>query len=191
MSTIPQFDEANHVYRVDGRAYPSVTQIINRVCPREWRADEWAMNRGRMVHLAMSMHLQGTLDMDSLDPRIVGRVTAAIRACRDFGWKAEYIEERMACKMLGVAGTPDAIMYGGACVDWKGGPIDGAVGVQLGFYSMLAHNNGINVKRLFGVHTRDDGTYRHEEYKIPASSADAVHFLGVFNWMKRNNKGET
>lgn len=190
MNTRPQFDEANHVYSVAGRVYPSVTQIINRVCPREWRADEWAMDRGRAVHLAMSMYLQGTLNMDSLCNAIKGRVMAAIQACNDFGWKPDMIEERLAHSTLRFAGTPDAVCYGGIVIDWKGGPIDGAVGVQLGLYSMLLEDNSIKVKRLFGVHTRDDGTYRHEEYKVTAARADAVHFLGVFNWMSRNGKGE-
>jgi hypothetical protein len=184
------FDERSHSYTMDGRKLPSVTQIINRVCPREWRADEWALNRGRQVHAAMSMYLRGVLDMDSLDPRIVGRVNAAILACRDFGWRAELIEERMAHGLLGFAGTPDAVMAGAVVVDWKGTPLDGAVGVQLGLYSILCEENGVKVKRLIGVHTRDDGSYRHEDYKVTAARADAVHFLGVYKWMMRNNKGE-
>ena len=168
---------------------PSVTQIINRVVPREWCADEWALNRGRMVHLAMSMYLRGTLDMDSLDPRIVGRVSAAIKACKDFGWLPALIEQHLAHPVYQYAGTPDAVMEGGVCVDWKGGILDGAVGIQLGGYAVLCDAANVRVSTLIGVHTRDDGTYRHEEYKLLRARGQWMGFLSVYGWCVENGKG--
>ena len=183
MKTGLEFNPLTHSYRYEGRPLPSVTGIISTVIPRQWNADEWCLERGRMVHRALALYLDGNLDFDSLDPRIVDRVQAGIMAIRAFGWKAGIIEQPMVHPVFLYCGMPDFISDTGDLCDWKG-IIEATVEIQLGFYALLAEANKIKIKRLFAIQTADKG-YKAQAFDLRRSKALAVSFLGVYGWMAK------
>ena len=64
------FDEGAHVYKVNDRVVPSVTQIIYAagLVDDTWFTDE-ARNRGRIVHTASHYLDENDLVLDSLDEK--------------------------------------------------------------------------------------------------------------------------
>lgn len=66
------FDEAAHVYSVDGRTIPGVTGILSAagvVTGQEWFTPE-ARERGIAVHALAELELKDELDTDDLDERL-------------------------------------------------------------------------------------------------------------------------
>ena len=181
-----QYDPVTHTYRVNGKRLPSVTGIIQTVIPRKWNADEWCMNRGTMVHKALALHMSGCLDIDTVDPRIIDRVNAGIMAAKAYGWAPAMIEPPMAHPVMLYAGTPDMITQCGCVVDWKA-TCEEVVEIQLGFYALLGKANGINIKKLYAIQTRDNG-FKAYPYDVKRASALAVAFYGVYGWLKKNEK---
>jgi hypothetical protein len=178
------FDKALHAYAVNGKRLPSVTGIIAKVIPRTWSADEWAMHRGSMVHKAIAMYLDGTLDTDTIDERIKDRVEAGINACQIMAWKPGIIEGVMAHAVMGYAGTPDLIADNGDIVDWKG-TVEATAEIQLGGYACLAESNKIKVRRLFAIQTTERG-FRFNEYNLRRAKARWIAFHAVYGWMVEN-----
>lgn len=82
------FDEEHHIYTVNGEVIPSVTTILKKAgLTPDWSNVpdiEWYADRGKAIHTATEMWENGTLDDDSLDPRIVGHVEAYKSFRRDF-----------------------------------------------------------------------------------------------------------
>ncbi len=87
----PDFDHEEHVYRVDGVARPGVTEILkaanlsdNATGGNGWSIDpdvlDNAAERGAIVHLAVELDCQGTLDEDTVDDEI----WPYVEAWRDF-----------------------------------------------------------------------------------------------------------
>lgn len=179
-----QFDPVKHVYSNGGKVLPSVTQIIAKVLPRQWNADEWSLRRGQMVHRAIALHLDGCLDMDTVDNRIKDRVQAAIDACRVMEWRPGYIERSLMHPVMRYAGTPDLITHSGVIVDWKG-TVEKTAQLQLGGYACLAEAIGFNVKGLFGVQTTETG-YKFAKYDVRRAKAYWVAVYGVYGWMVKH-----
>ena len=182
------FDPLTHTYSINGVRVPSVTQIIGRVIPRTFNADEWALHRGSMVHRAAALALTDELDMDTVDDRIKGRVQSTIKAVSQFKWKTFAIEQMMG-HPFGFAGTPDLITQCGTLVDWKG-TIDACAEIQLGFYSLLSRENKINVKKLCAVKVQDSGEYKVEFYNQRRAEGLAMACFSMYGWMVKNKIGE-
>ena len=187
------FDPEAHVYSVDGVVFPSVTQIVSRVIPRQHYADEWYLRRGSMVHKAVAMLLHGTLDKDSLDPRIAGYVNAAARAVSEnAGDFAKDMEVEMAVHhpVLRYAGTYD-FLFGTSLWDWKCG--DGTLAdPQLGGYVAMIEPRR-KVKSCATVELHEDGTYRMEHYapaRCKALFMACLTMYGYFESNKINTKKE-
>jgi hypothetical protein len=178
------FDPSRHVYTDGGKVLPSVTQIISKVLPRQWNADDWSLRRGQMVHKAIAMHLDGCLDMDTVDDRIKARVLAAVDACRVMDWRPGYVEKIIAHPVMGYAGMPDFVTDGAVIVDWKG-TVEATAELQLGGYACLVEVCGIKVKGLYGVQTTEAG-YKFAKYDVRRAKAYWVALYGVYGWMVKN-----
>lgn len=72
-----EFDSVAHIYRVDGRRVPGVTEVLkeNGLINDEWYT-EASSERGRAIHLATEFDDDGDLDEETLDPGILGYVQA-------------------------------------------------------------------------------------------------------------------
>lgn len=163
-----QFDVDRHVYTMDGRRLPSVTQILDRLSlykGKEWWTDE-ARERGSAVHLALYLLAHGRLDLGSIDERIDPYIDAYVDFKKHF--ESIVCEEPMASRRFGYAGTPDDIgFYAGepeiTIPDYKA--TDAAYPVyeiQLEAYEQLAIENGwINsAARKMIVLLGKDGKFR-------------------------------
>jgi len=113
------FDEAAHVYTLNGEVVPSVTQVLGDVLPG-WQAGEWYLQRGQAVHAAAAMIAWG-VEFDH-DPQIEGQVRACRRFFREVQPRVIQVEFRVASEVHGYAGTLDllATINGKPTVlDWK------------------------------------------------------------------------
>lgn len=180
-----EFDEARHVYTLDGRRATSVTEALSIV--PHWEASDWYLDRGTQVHSAAAYIARG-IDID-FDPLIAGQVQACRAWIHDFQPKVMHVETRVASALYGYAGTLDlAIEVGGKpyLVDYKG-TLSKSVQWQLGGYSVAAKEwLGISFKHGFGVELKQDGTYRTgETYDLVRAGREFLAFLGAYNSMKR------
>ena len=68
-------DPITHVYTLNGRVVPGVTEIVRATVPG-WQASEWYLQRGRALHKAVELWNKGTLDEATVAPEIEGRFRA-------------------------------------------------------------------------------------------------------------------
>lgn len=113
-----EFNEAGHIYTVNGVRYPSVTEIIGRYLdpyggvPRA--VLENAGKFGNAVDLMFQMFLSGELDEDNLDEGLRGCLAAikySFPVLECYRGKGTYkLQSRMADTFFKFAGTPDLII---------------------------------------------------------------------------------
>lgn len=187
------FDEASHIYRLDGARVPSVTQIINKVLPYDFNASEWHLNRGAAVHRACELLDNASLDWSTVDPEILPRVQAWEAFRRDLPMEIVAVEEPLAHSGLMYAGTLDRIFrHNGKMIvaDIKNS-VSAQVKIQLAFYSLLwTHNKKQTIDSAVAVELTEDGAYRchwmtHRELRMAERQALAV--LSVYNFASENN----
>lgn len=73
-----RFDEAAHKYYVGDREIPGVSFLMEHmgVKPGLFRLDPFYAIRGRYIHKACHLDMQGKLDDSTIDPQIMGYVDA-------------------------------------------------------------------------------------------------------------------
>lgn len=186
------FDPLAHVYRIDGRVVPSVTQLLKPIGPDFSMVvpDVLEAKRalGVAVHLACELDDDGDLDDDELDPVLVPYVSAWRKFKADTGAVIVMNERQLGHPALQYAGTLDrtAVIRGsGWLLDIKtSAEPHASYGVQLAGYEELlrvAHHDGQPLNRAT-VHLRDDGSYRLHEFKNPNDHAAFRACLSIYHW---------
>lgn len=107
-----QFDDATHVYTLDGRRLESVTEILEGAGLVDYgflppKVRTMALERGSAVHLATAFDDEGDLDEDSLDPAILPYLAGWRKFRSDEGAVFEQIEHRSYHPQFLYAGTKD------------------------------------------------------------------------------------
>jgi hypothetical protein len=187
-----RFNEANHVYTLDGRALESVTQVLasERLIDTTF-CDEEGRTRGTYVHAASEMIDRGTLDWDSLDPVLLPYCEAYAQFLADTKPEIILSETPMYHPAHLYAGKPDRIMkLNGVTVviDLKSGaPVPGTA-LQLAAYRELARaSRGIICSESLSLYLQGDGNYRLHEYLNHARSYNIfLAALAVVRWRKEN-----
>lgn len=189
------FDPEPHVYRVDGRKVPSVTQVLGAVYGDliwPW-TNEFAMERGRLVHHALHLWIIGDLDPKTLSNYVAGYVAAGIRFLQESGFEIAQVggapasENRMYSAIYDFAGTAD--IFGTlnrklSVVDFKTGEPGWACGPQTMAYALMWQEMYGTVPRdRYGLHLHEDGTYQLVPYKDARN--DQADFLAALRVMKR------
>lgn len=163
------FDAESHIYRLDGAAIPSVTQIA-RFCfadvdkSRPWLAEE-AAGRGTRIHQCCMMIDYGY--MPEIDSDCAEYIDAYLHFVRDYKPDWQYIETSGYCdtEILPFAGTVDRIgIIDGelSIVDIKSGQLhDAGLRAQLTGYSFFPCAG--DVKNHYALQLRKDGTYKLQE----------------------------
>lgn len=105
-----EFNEEKHIYTVDGKRVPSVTDICSPITADHYgeinsAVLEMAARRGTAVHEATELIDLGTMPED--DPEIDGYVNAYLDFLLDYQPHWEYIEWIGFNKELGYCGTVD------------------------------------------------------------------------------------
>lgn len=109
------FDEASHVYRLDGHRLPSVTEILAPIKPDFSMVPPAVLEAkrafGTAVHLACELDDLGELDDDATDPAVMSCVQAWRRFRSDTGATVVMNEQRLYHPALRFAGTLDRLAY--------------------------------------------------------------------------------
>jgi len=189
------FSEHSHTYKVDGEVIPSVTQVltlagISDVSGIPAHILQRASEIGTAVHLATELLDKDDLDLDSLDPQIVGYVTAYQRFKEESGVTYELIEHRTTAEYCG-------IRYG-MCVDRVG-----AIGGKMAVFDIktsskpqaswkiqtAAYTHGLGDADTFErriVHLCKDGSYKQICYDDPNDHTAWGAALVVAQWRLQN-----
>lgn len=104
-----EFDEARHIYTVDGKTVPSVTHITRFLSVDLMTANTWARDaaadRGTRVHAITACIDYG--EMPEVEEDIAGYVDAYLRFLADYSVEWDGIERIVYCEEFGYAGTCD------------------------------------------------------------------------------------
>lgn len=192
------FDPVEHVYSVEGKRVPSVTQILAPLVdyskvPRETL--ERARQLGQAVHRMTELYDLDDLDMDCVADELRPYLTAWIRFRAETGFVPETIEKRLHHPALRYAGTSDRtglISGRRAVVDIKKmltlGPV---VGVQLAAYAELHQKHGTPIEDRYGLGLRADGTYRLVPFTDKSDWPVFLSLLTILNWRTKNGQSTT
>ncbi len=192
------FDEANHIYMVDGVVFPSITQVIEGVGLVDYShipAEElkFFQDRGTGVHRACWFDDDGDLDETTVDPLIISRLYAWRKFRKDMPFKVVKSEERGFDRIYGFAGTPDRLVAfpdaRRAVIELKSGPIQPAAAIQTAAQAHLLSPGSPERFRRFAVHLKGDGTYSVKEFCRSQTRQDLSTFLSaltVYRFRKAN-----
>lgn len=183
------FDEETHRYWLDDAEVPSVTTVLAGAGLVDWTyCNEWARERGSLVHKAIHIELTSGLDWASVDELFHPYISAALAALQDMRCETKVSEGRVFSRLYGYAGTLDwiGIVDGKLSLfDWKTGPTVPAYALQTAAYAdAYAEETGQRVERRYAVRLKQDGTYCFEPF---ASRDDIVNFraaLRVVQWKR-------
>ena len=113
MKPVVEFDPGPHAYRLNGRAVPSVTQVLQLI--EDWsHVDPELLARaatfGNHVHEAVHLFCMGTLHWPSLDPNLRPYVEQFSRFLAESGADVLASELIVGSQRYGYAGTLDLIL---------------------------------------------------------------------------------
>jgi len=160
------FEPTEHIYTLNDRHLPSVTQIVADVYGNDYTADEFHLNKGSMVHRAIELYLQGVLNEKTVDERIRGKIEAGKKAIKELNLKPAVIEKPMYHKILMYAGKPDVLTADSILVDWKSAHAPIQTPAQGGGYSLLFLQEKFSVKRFYEIVLKENGDYSLAEYNV-------------------------
>lgn len=189
------FNEADHIYMIDGVPVPSVTEICKPLTAdiaataKPWLRDAAAV-KGTAIHeICAEIDLQGGVDGIDVPPLYAGYITAYLKFLRDYqirSWMG--VELQIGSKYLGAAGTLDRIGIidnAFTIVDLKTGTkIDKAIlTAQLNAYQSILFHPDCNFNfdankwrrnvKLLGVQLMKNGKYREH----PCGESDFFRIL--------------
>lgn len=176
-----------HAYFLNGRRYPSVTQILRMQGVVRFNGVpdyvlERARQRGADVHRLVHYYNEGDLDMSSVDPSYAGYLAAWRQCVKERRLRPLLCEYRIASASHRVAGTLDFLCESGGegwLFDFCTGQLEKlAKHLQTAGYLGLAYEWAEVAKdaqlaavlarhnrwRRAGVRLRADGTFRVLEY---------------------------
>lgn len=191
-----QFDEARHVYFFDGRAVPSVTQVLKPMQNFDFVKPEVlqaAADFGTAVHMACELDDLDELDMDSVDHALIEPLEAWRQFCRDYGVIWQAIEAPVFSKRNLYAGKIDRfglVENELAIVDIKtSAQLSPVVGLQLAGYE-IAIKEALNMQntpmKRYAVQLKQDGGYHVQMYQDPADAAIFLSLRSLMAWCSSN-----
>lgn len=185
-----EFDEATHIYTVDGKKVPSVTQLVAPLGEDYDEPDELtegiidaAAERGTVMHAYIAWRLDGGDPAEFEMPDMYAPYADAVDLFLSEHSVVPFaVETPLACADF--AGTPDLICeFDGALsvLDWKfvSQIAKSKVGAQLAGYQRLCELSGLFPERRIAVQFLKDGTYRL--YPVGSKAGEAFAVCLVMN----------
>jgi hypothetical protein len=184
------FNPEKHTYELDGRAVPSVTQILAPHSGLEFvdrSVLEAAAEFGNHVHAACHLYNLERLDWPALDPELRPFVQAWMKFLEDTGAVVLDSERRVFSKRHGFAGTLDARVAWGRSnrlVDIKStGGVPRTVGPQTAAYAEALHEEtGERLRDRYCVHLAHDGRYTLHRLADPRDWQVFKAALVLYHW---------
>jgi hypothetical protein len=195
-----EFDKENHIYRIGGVVYPSVTDIIgyfdldglNKV-----PADvlEVAAEFGKYVHEATELYDKGILDRNMLDPKLKPYVEAWAKFLSEHSVRIKETEFSMYHPALNLPCTIDraaTMTIQGkrrfAIIDIKSSvSLPKCTRLQLAAYQMIRNvvDPDYKATHRVAVHLKPNGDYKGEVYKDKMDLHNFLHAYSLYN-LKKN-----
>lgn len=192
MTAVLNFNPETHIYSIDGKTVPSVTQIISAVGLYEFdyisrESLAVAAERGRIVHDITAMHDRGELDESTVDEELAGYYAAYVAWLKESNYPAPTrIEEKVYSAQYNYAGTLDRGFADGSVLDIKTGKKTAVTGLQLSAYFLAQQTSTVGKpKDLIGLYLERDGTYEAVRYQYEPFAWLAV--LADYQWRAKNN----
>ena len=180
-----EFDPVAHRYTLDGRALPSVTQILRGLddfsnVPA--RVLEKARDRGSRVHAACNLDVLGTLDENTVDDEVAPYLAQFRRFLRESGFTPTLTECRVYDDKLWYAGTLDLFGDLPGCIDVqidiKSGAIPRSVGPQTAAYACAMYaRTGIKTRKRYVL------DLKQKAYSLPR--LDGIGDMDIFKHQLR------
>lgn len=182
----------SHVYRLNGRKVRGVTEVLGLVGVTNYEApwfSEKSRDWGSTLDECCSMIDTDTLDMDSVDPRILPEVTAYREWRQRAGGVVVASQLKMCSTVYGVAGTLDVLfrLPSGRypLVDRKRGVAEKAARLQTALYAVLAAETFGVALSLFDRYALDSmgtGKPMVRAYQDRSDIAGALGAVALVNW---------
>jgi hypothetical protein len=193
-----EFLEGPHLYRLNGKVFPSVTEIPKpflgdrfRFVPEDRLED--ARERGKLVHRAAHDLDIGELDVDGWRDFDRGRAEPILpyvesyRMWRDAtGFVPTECEKVVFDSALGVAGTLDrkGYLFGSvAIIDLKSGVVGKETALQTAGYAIL--DKSVTAKR-YALQLVPGKMAKLTEFTDPLDIVAFRAFVTAYNWVVRN-----
>jgi hypothetical protein len=187
------FDKSTHSYTLNGRAVPSVTQVLE---PLEMfdgipaHVLEAARERGQFVHEAMALLARDALDWSSLDLDIVPYVEGGKRFLEESGAIVIASEMRVACARIRCAGTFDLLAHlrdTECLIEFKAtAALPRTVGPQTAAYDRLYQSmRGGRPRKRYCVQLKP-GDYKVHPLTDPADWSVFQSCLNIHHWRNKN-----
>ena len=177
-----RYEDEDHAYFINDRPVVSVTQVMSEILGQPYRANEFFMQRGRVVHKYAEMIGKGQAFAEP-DERVAGQVEACRKFYAELAGDIVAIEERFFSVKYQCAGTCDLILMNGReslLIDWKA-HLTKQTEVQLGGYGILS-----GVKKGAGVQLNEDGTYTMSEiYTLKRPGQEFLSLLSAYGTKAR------
>lgn len=191
------FDDAKHIYRLNGIIVPSVTQVMQPLSDETYRDVEAkvlrrAAGKGTAVHNAIENYL--TFGIEDIEPEHAGYFTAFLRWFDEYKPQVIGKEYRLYHKFMAYAGTADLIcIIGGRLyvIDYKTTQRieEMLVKVQLKAYSQALASLGVEPKRAASLHLKKDGTFDFQTHDGGAESWQVFSsLLTVLRYKQKINR---
>lgn len=187
------FDKPSHTYTLNGRAVPSVTQVLQPLELFEgipFHVLEAARERGQFVHEAMALLVRGALDWASLDVSLVPYIEGGKRFLDESGAVVIASEMSVACPRIRCAGTFDLLahMRDSEClIEFKAtAALPRTVGPQTAAYERLYQaTHGPGYRRRYCVQLKP-GDYKVHPLTDPADWSVFQSCLNIHYWRNKN-----
>lgn len=184
------FDPESHIYTLDGKVLPSVTEILKEAGLLAYAGPaEYQRLRGTYIHRATELIDIAMLDWEGLDKSLRPYCDAYVRFLEETRFAPEMSERSLYHPGLLYAGTIDrvGILDGRhVLIDIKTGFPHPATDLQLAAYYELIRPH-VRVARCLALYLRGDGSYGLAETPDVHASFDIfLSALTVVRWRKEN-----
>lgn len=187
---VPKVDvkmQAGHVYTVNGARVRGVTSILrDSGISSSWMPDQYFLDRGTLIHLALAMAARDRLDESSLPDAYRGYVLSGLRVLK--GRTNLVPELAVGSAMLLYGGILDLLLLDGLELwDYKSGPKKSWDRLQTAGYRIaLRETYGIRVKKTRGIYLQADGSApKIEKYD---DKGDEAEFMVLVNYLRVYDK---
>lgn len=184
-----KFDEPSHTYTLDGVRLPCVSDILPDIPFGFASVDvlETARERGQRVHEITAAWDHGTLDLDTVEPHLLGYLHAWIKFIETTGAEVTDIERKGFHPVYRYAGTIDRALV------WRSDQWTVDIKATAQIYPHGALQTAAYAE-MFGppnrratVQLRPDGDYQLKEWKDRTDFAVFRSYLNCYLWEQKHH----
>lgn len=190
-----ELDHDKHIYRVDGKIRPGISELIrgSGILKGVVYGSEEALWRGKVIHKALEYLNKGTLDWDTVDESVIPYLRAYQKFLADTGFKPKSWEISLFNPTLKYCGTYDVE---GECngekwlIDTKTGLTSLALGSWVGIQTAaqcLLLQDPTQYKR-FGLKITSESKYNLVPYTDLNDYNAFIAIIALRNWRKNHNE---